>query len=119
MTANQSMIDRFQVLHEFAIAAKANLAPEHWDYLIGGTETETTQRRNRLAIDRLAFRPRVLRDVSQIDLGSKFFGQDLSAPIAAAPGGAPETFDPRGAAAVIVARFFLVSIVSSLCSIVF
>ena len=46
-----------------------NLAPGPWDYLVGGTETETTLRRNRLGIDSLAFRPRVLRDVSRIDTG--------------------------------------------------
>ena len=33
----------------------------------GGTETETTLRRNRQALDSLAFRPRVLRNVSKID----------------------------------------------------
>ena len=57
--------DRFQTLHEIVKAARANLAPGPWDYLVGGAETETTLRRNRLAIDSLAFRPRVLRDVSQ------------------------------------------------------
>jgi glycolate oxidase len=95
--------DRFQVLHEFVTAAEARLEPEHWDYLVGGTETETTQRRNRLALDRLAFRPRVLRDVSKIDLSHQFFGQPISLPITVAPVGAPETFDPRGAAAVMEA----------------
>ena len=95
--------DRFQVLHEFVTAAEARLEPNHWDYLVGGAETETTQRRNRLALDRLAFRPRVLRDVSKIDLSSRFLGQTISLPIAVAPIGAPETFDPRGAAAVIEA----------------
>jgi len=31
-----------------------------WDYLVGGSESETTLRRNRLAFDRIAFRPRIL-----------------------------------------------------------
>ena len=34
-----------------------NLAAGPWDYLVGGTETETTVRRNRQAIDAVAFRP--------------------------------------------------------------
>jgi isopentenyl diphosphate isomerase/L-lactate dehydrogenase-like FMN-dependent dehydrogenase len=34
-----------------------------WDYLVGGSESETTLRRNRLAFDRIAFRPRILVDV--------------------------------------------------------
>ncbi len=54
----------FVCLHEFFTAAKAQLSRETWDYLIGAAETETTLRRNRQALDSLAFRPRVLRDVS-------------------------------------------------------
>ena len=38
-----------------------------WDYLVGGSESETTLRRNRLAFDRIAFRPRILVDVSKRD----------------------------------------------------
>ena len=33
---------------------------------MGGAETETTLERNRLALDSLAFRPRVLRDVEKV-----------------------------------------------------
>jgi len=69
--------DKFQTLHEIVRAARMNLAPGPWDYLVGGTETETTLRRNRLGIDSLAFRPRVLRDVSRIDTGSTFFGKKI------------------------------------------
>ena len=43
--------DRFQTLHEIVRAARRNLAGGAWDYLVGGTETETTLRRNRLALD--------------------------------------------------------------------
>ena len=31
--------DEFLVLHEIVKAAKQNLSPEIWDYLIGGAET--------------------------------------------------------------------------------
>ena len=44
---------------EIIRAARKNLSQGAWDYLIGGSESETTMRRNRLAFDRLAFRPRV------------------------------------------------------------
>ena len=64
---------RFQVLHQFVDAARANLDDGAWDYLIGGAETETTQKRNRLALDRLAFRPRVMRDVNGLSAGTSFF----------------------------------------------
>ena len=60
--------------------ARANLDRNIWDYLIGGAETETTLRRNRLALDSLAFRPRVLRDVSTIDTSGDFLGRKLAHP---------------------------------------
>ena len=72
--------DRFQTLHEIVKAARATLAPGPWDYLVGATETETTLRRNRLAIDSLAFRPRVLRDVSKVDATVELPGQARAHP---------------------------------------
>ena len=59
--------EQFHNLHEFVAVARARLDRNVWDYLIGGAETETTVRRNRLALDLLAFRPRVLRDVNGTD----------------------------------------------------
>jgi hypothetical protein len=47
--------------------ARRRLDQETWYYLVGGSESETTLRRNRLAFDRIAFRTRVLVDVSHID----------------------------------------------------
>jgi isopentenyl diphosphate isomerase/L-lactate dehydrogenase-like FMN-dependent dehydrogenase len=61
----------FATLHEIVKAAKIRLSPNIWDYLVGGTETETTLRRNRMALDSIAFKPRVLRDVSTIDPSSE------------------------------------------------
>ena len=49
---------------EIISAARRNLTQDAWDYLTGGAESETTMRRNRLELDSLAFRPRVLIDVS-------------------------------------------------------
>src|SRR5476651_1841035 len=64
--------ETFLALQEIVAAARRKLAPGPWGYLIGGAETETTVRRNRLAIDSLAFRPRVLRDVRRVDATSVF-----------------------------------------------
>ena len=57
----------FQNLHEIVAKARANLDQNAWDYIVGGSETETTLRRNRMALDEIAFRPRVLRDVSHVN----------------------------------------------------
>jgi isopentenyl diphosphate isomerase/L-lactate dehydrogenase-like FMN-dependent dehydrogenase len=88
----------FENLHELVAKARANLNQNAWDYIVGGTETETTLRRNRMALDEIAFRPRVLRDVSHVDPSVEVFGRKLRLPVVLAPVGALETFDPGGAA---------------------
>ncbi len=88
----------FLTLHELVKEAKGRLSPGNWDYLVGATETETTMMRNRAAIDALAFRPRVLRDVSSIDTGGSFLGKKISLPVMLAPVGGLENFDPEGGA---------------------
>src|SRR5215469_1341247 len=84
--------DEFQTLHEIVAKARQNLNQNDWDYIVGATETETTLRRNRLALDSLAFRPRVLRDVSAIDATVPAFGRQLRLPVLLAPVGALESF---------------------------
>ncbi len=104
----------FQVLHEFVEAARANLTGNIWDYLVGATETETTMRRNRLALDSLAFRPRVLRDVSKVDVSHSFLGKKMRLPVMFAPVGSLESFHPEGGAeAARAATTFGVPIVVS------
>jgi isopentenyl diphosphate isomerase/L-lactate dehydrogenase-like FMN-dependent dehydrogenase len=91
----------FQNLHELVAKARANLNQNAWDYIVGGTETETTLRRNRMALDEIAFRPRVLRDVSKVDASVEVMGRKLRLPVMLAPVGALETFDPGGGGAVV------------------
>src|SRR4051812_34958666 len=92
--------EEFQNLHEMIRKARANLNQNAWDYVVGAAETETTLRRNRMSLDEIAFRPRVLRDVSQVDTSVERFGRKLRLPVMIAPVGALEIFDPEGAAAV-------------------
>jgi isopentenyl diphosphate isomerase/L-lactate dehydrogenase-like FMN-dependent dehydrogenase len=92
--------EQFQVLHEVIAAAKNNLNQNIWDYLIGGAATETTVRRNRLAFDRIGFRPRVLQDVSEIDTSSTFLGKTIRLPVALAPVGGLEQIAQGGGATV-------------------
>jgi isopentenyl diphosphate isomerase/L-lactate dehydrogenase-like FMN-dependent dehydrogenase len=107
----------FQNLHEIVAKARQNLNQNDWDYIVGATETETTLRRNRLALDQLAFRPRVLRDVSRIDATVQQFGRRLRLPVIFAPVGALESFHDAAAAAVVrAARTFGVAhMLSSVC----
>src|SRR5207237_9494663 len=90
----------FMNLHEIIAKARQNLDQNDWDYIVGGTESETTLRRNRMALDSLAFRPRVLRDVSRIDTAVERFGRRLRLPVLLAPVGALEVFHQGGGATV-------------------
>jgi isopentenyl diphosphate isomerase/L-lactate dehydrogenase-like FMN-dependent dehydrogenase len=105
----------FVTNEEVVQAARRRLAQGPWDYLVGGTESETTMRRNRLAFDRLAFRPRVLVDVSSIDKSTTFLGHKLRIPVMLAPIGGLQNFDPEGGVAVARAadEFGTLQVVSS------
>jgi isopentenyl diphosphate isomerase/L-lactate dehydrogenase-like FMN-dependent dehydrogenase len=107
----------FQTLHEIVAKARANLNQNDWDYIVGGADTETTLRRNRLALDQLAFRPRVLRDVSTIDTSVDEFGHRLRLPILFAPVGALESFHDGAAETVVRAarEFGVAHMLSSVC----
>ena len=87
-------------LHEFVKKAHTALNANIWDYLVGGANTETTLKRNRQALDSIAFRPRVLMDVSEIDPSAQFFGQRIRLPVALAPVGSLESFEAGGGASV-------------------
>ena len=53
-------------LHELVAKARQNLNQNDWDYIVGGAESETTLRRNRMALDqigRASCRERVYDDV--------------------------------------------------------
>jgi isopentenyl diphosphate isomerase/L-lactate dehydrogenase-like FMN-dependent dehydrogenase len=107
----------FLTLQEIVAAARRNLPPGPWSYLVGGAETETTVRRNRLALDSIAFRPRVLRDVSRIDCSSFFFSKKTRLPVFLAPIGGLESLVEGGAAAAArgAAEFGVPQMLSSVC----
>jgi glycolate oxidase len=54
--------------------------------------------RNRAALDALAFRPRVLRDVSKVDSSGDFLGRKIRLPVLLCPVGSLESFEAGGAA---------------------
>jgi isopentenyl diphosphate isomerase/L-lactate dehydrogenase-like FMN-dependent dehydrogenase len=79
---------------EVVRAARRNLSQAAWDYLVTGASSETTLRRNRLSFDSLALRPRVLRDVAQIDPSVSLLGHKLRMPVILAPIGSMQHLSP-------------------------
>ncbi|XP_026430357.1 peroxisomal (S)-2-hydroxy-acid oxidase GLO4-like [Papaver somniferum] len=70
---------------EFQHLAKQILPKMHYDYFSGGAEDENTLRENVEAFRRITFRPRVLIDVSKINLSTSILGYNMSSPIMVAP----------------------------------
>jgi isopentenyl diphosphate isomerase/L-lactate dehydrogenase-like FMN-dependent dehydrogenase len=74
-------VQAFATTHQMIAAARQKASQAVWDYITGAAETETTMRRNRHALDCLTLRPRVLRDVSDIDAGGSLLGHRLRIPV--------------------------------------
>lgn len=111
-------VSQIDTLFQFLALAKRNLSPGAWDYLMGGSETETTLNRNRRGLDRLAFRPRVLRNVEHIDTGTTLLGQKLKLPIVLAPIGSMQDIIAEGGTAPTraAARSGVIHMLSSVCA---
>ena len=109
------MSEDFQTTHEIVRTARSRAAQPVWSYITGAAETETTMRRNRHGLDRIAFRPRVLRDVSVIDPSTTLLGHKLRIPVLLAPIGSLQTITPDGAIAVAkaAAEFGTINLVST------
>lgn len=77
-------------VHDFEAAAKKRLEERvftrgTFDYLAGGAGEEWTLRENRRSFNRWTLRPRVLVDVSDVDLKTTVLGQEVPFPILLAP----------------------------------
>ncbi len=109
------MSEQYVSNQEIIVDARRNLPQPVWDYLSGGSESETTMRRNRLALDSLALRPRVLVDVSEVDTSTTVLGHKLRIPVMLAPIGSLQQITPEGAVASAKAanEFGTVNFVSS------
>jgi len=76
--------------------ARRRLPRQLFDYIDGGAYAETTLRANVEDLHRIHLRQRVLRDVSDIDLGVEVLGERLSLPVVLAPIGLLGMFARRG-----------------------
>jgi len=111
-------ISQVSTVFQLLSLAKRRLSPGAWDYMMGGSETETTLNQNRLALDRLAFRPRVLRNVEHIDTSTTLLGQKLKLPIVLAPIGSMQDIIAEGGVVPTraAARAGVIHMLSSVCA---
>jgi L-lactate dehydrogenase (cytochrome) len=76
--------------------ARRRLPRGVFDYIDGGAEDELTLRRNVAAFQRAELRPRVLRDVSDVDPSVVLLGRRLPLPLVIAPTGFTRIASPGG-----------------------
>jgi len=65
--------------------ARRRLPPFLFEYVDGGSYAEVTLGRNITDLEAVVLRQRVLRDVSEIDVSSELFGQQVTMPVVLAP----------------------------------
>lgn len=92
-------VPSFENLDQLEALAKERMSAMAFDYMVGGSEDEAALRGNRTAFSRLSFRPKVLVDVSKVDLRTRVLGTDLSMPVLVAPTGFHRLAHPAGEAA--------------------
>ena len=117
MASNAS--NEFATISEIIKTARMNLTQGAWDYMAGASESETTMKRNRRALDRLALKPRAMRDVRDVDTSVTVMGMDFRIPALLAPIGSLETFCPAEgaiASARAAEEFGICHMLSSRCS---
>jgi glycolate oxidase len=111
----QRNADEIYTTTELIALAKTRLSAPTWDFIVGGAETETTILRNRYALDTIAFRPRVLRDVEDTNPGTTFIGTRQRLPVLLAPIASMTDIHAEGALPVAraAARFGCLMLMSS------
>lgn len=72
-------------LDDYERAAKDRIPPATWEYIHSAAGDEITARCNREAYDAIRLSPRVLNDVSSIDMSVNLLGQELPHPILLGP----------------------------------
>lgn len=83
-------------VNDFEAAARGRLPQMVFDYYAGGSGDEWTLQENRRAFDRWVIRPRVLVDVSDLDIRTTVLGGEIPFPILLAPTAFQRMAHPEG-----------------------
>ena len=78
-------IEELNNVMEFEPLARTKMLKAAYDYIAGGVDDEWSLRRNREGFQHITFRPRMLVDVSKLDLSIELFGSKIEMPILIAP----------------------------------
>ncbi|KAN0130821.1 glycolate oxidase [Lactarius tabidus] len=68
-------------LHDFEAIARLTMPEKAWAYYSSASDDEITNRENHAAFHRIWFRPRIMRDVTNVDMSTSILGYASSMPI--------------------------------------
>nr|XP_018907933.1 PREDICTED: peroxisomal (S)-2-hydroxy-acid oxidase GLO4-like [Bemisia tabaci] len=83
--------------------ALKGLPQTYWDYFARGAANEVTLANNELAFQKFRIRPRVMVDVSQLELETSVLGERVAFPVGISPSALHELAHPEGESATAVA----------------
>jgi L-lactate dehydrogenase (cytochrome) len=92
----QRRLARAYSIEDLRLMARRRIAAGAFAYIEGGGDDEVALRRNRAVFQEYEFQPRILRDVSAIDLKTTVLGTPMELPFALAPVGSPRLFHHDG-----------------------
>jgi L-lactate dehydrogenase (cytochrome) len=87
LDAEKRRLARVANVDDLRAVARRRLPRGVFDYIDGGAEDEISLAANSDAYRRIRFRPRVLRDVSEVNLATTLLGRAVSLPLVIAPTG--------------------------------
>ncbi|MFQ5774832.1 MAG: alpha-hydroxy acid oxidase [Kiloniellaceae bacterium] len=83
-------------MDDLRTAAARRLPFPIFDFADGAAEDERTLERNRAGFERYVLMPRILQDVSEIDLSTTVLGSEIALPVIVSPMGMPALFHHTG-----------------------
>ena len=84
MTFEETRIEEM-TLEEIKALAEQKVKPEVWEWINGGTETESTLQRNRSALKKIMLRLKVIHGLETVNTSVKILGQTVRTPVIVAP----------------------------------
>jgi L-lactate dehydrogenase (cytochrome) len=96
----RSNVDQAFSIGDLRQRARRRLPRSLFDLIDGGADDEVALSRNREAFNTVALVPRVLVDVSEVDISTTVLGQRIELPFILAPTGQTRAFHPEGERAV-------------------
>ncbi|CAH0024076.1 unnamed protein product [Clonostachys rhizophaga] len=83
--ATKPSLDTLISTHDFELVASKTFSPKAWAFVSSAATDLYTKQRNATTFSKIRLRPRALRDVSRVDLGTTMLGHRIRAPLFCSP----------------------------------